>query len=166
QRLDYAEGHQRRWVPLIAAPRALAVALEERIVGLGARAVRAADPVARGTGDGFRAPEESLMHPTKRSGGSAGRATAPESVRKVVLVLEEQLPAIGQLRQTDVAGRDALRVERGMHLAEKRAGRRGLAKTQLVSALGQAKRLARRLQAEGRGPGERGGAGSPARTVV
>ena len=50
--------------------------------------------------------------------------------------------------------------------AERLAGRRSFAQTQLVSARGQAKRLARPLQAEGRGPGERGAVCSPARPVV
>src|SRR5439155_6010985 len=106
QRLDDAERHQRWRVPLVAAPRALAVALEECVVGLGARAVRAADPVTRGTGDRFRATEESALHTTERSGRSGGRSAPTEPVRKVVLVLEEELPEVGELRQADIPGRD------------------------------------------------------------
>src|SRR5207245_8572836 len=109
QRLDDAERRQRRRVPLVAAPRALSVALEERVVGLGPRAVRATDPVARGTRDGFRTTEEAVVHPTKWSGRSGGRPTPTEPVRKAVLVLEEQLPAIGQLRQAAFPGRRPLR---------------------------------------------------------
>src|SRR6266404_5923350 len=63
QRLDDAERHQRRRVPLVAAPCPLSVALAERVVGLGSRSVRAAAPVARGTRHGLRTPEEPAVHP-------------------------------------------------------------------------------------------------------
>src|SRR5207253_1939539 len=161
QRLHDAQPDQSRWVPLVAAPRALAVALQERVVGLGARAVRAPDPVARGTGDGLRSAEEPVLHAMERSGRSAGRPTPAEAVRKVVLVLEEELPQVGQLRETDVPRRDARRIQRGVHLAKERARRRGLTQAQRVPAPGETLRLARRLQAERRGSDERDTVGSP-----
>src|SRR4029077_9038019 len=49
ERLDDAEPGQRWRVSLVTASRSLSVALEEGVVGLGPRAVRTADPVARGT---------------------------------------------------------------------------------------------------------------------
>src|SRR5262245_24458912 len=101
QRLDDAEADQRRRVPLVAAPRALAVALEERVVGLGAGAVRTSDPVTRRAGDRLRAAEESPVHAPERAARRARRPAPAEPVGEVVLVLEEELPQVGQLRQTD-----------------------------------------------------------------
>ena len=106
------------------------------------------------------------MHPTKRSARRFGRPTATQPVRKAVLVLEEQLPAVCELRQTDLPGGHALRIERPVHLAEEGARRRRLAHAQRVSTLGQALRRARLLQAEGRRPGDRGTVRSPGRRFV
>src|SRR5437016_1805169 len=122
--------------------------------------------MARRTGDGFRPAEEPLVDATKRASRSAGGLVAAEPVRKFVLVLEEQLPAIGQLRETDFARRDALRVERGVHLAKEETGRRRLTEAQRMATLGQAVRLARRVLAERRWPGERGTVRPPARRIV
>ena len=50
-------------------------------------------------------------------------------------MLEEELPEIRQLGETDLAGGHALRIERGVHLAQEGAGRRGFPQAQLVTAL-------------------------------
>lgn len=67
ERLHDPQRHQRRRIALVAARRALSVAVEERVVGLGAGAGRTADPVARGARDGLRTTEQPFVDASKRS---------------------------------------------------------------------------------------------------
>src|SRR5215468_8237472 len=106
------------------------------------------------------------MHATERSARRTRGRAASEPIRKVVLVLEEQLAEIGDVRQADVAGRQALRVEHAVQLAEKGARRGGFAEAPLLSTLGDALRLARRLQAERRRSRDRWTVRSPAGRVA
>src|SRR5262249_57996309 len=166
QRLDDAEAHQGGWVALVTARRVLAVAVEERVVGLGAGAIRTAEPVARGTRDGFRAAEQPAVHATERPGRRLGRLTTAETVGKVVLVLEEQLPEIRELRQTDLARCYPLRIELGVPRPHEEARLRGLPHAELLPSSGPPLRLARRLQAERLGASRRGAIRAPRRDVL
>ena len=112
---------ERRRVALVAARRALAVALEERV------SVSAPAPFGPPTqwheGQEMVSgpPKSAGMDPTERSAPAPCAVTAAEAVGEVVLVLEEQLAEIGQLGQADLPGGHALRVERGVHLAQEGA---------------------------------------------
>ncbi len=103
---------------------------------------------------------------TRRNGPLGGRRAAAEPVGEVVLVLEEELAAIRELREANLAGGDAARVERGVHGAEERARRRRLADAELVAALRPAMRVACGLEAERCRPLGRRAIGSPARGVL
>src|SRR5262249_28030094 len=154
QRLDDAESHQCRRVPLVAGGGALPVSFEEHGVCLRAGAVRATDPVARGAGDGFRTAEDAGVHATERPGWRPSRVASAQPVAEVGRVLEEQLPETRQLPETDLPAGDAFRVERGSHLAEEMARLRSLREAQLVTPRRQALRFPRRVQAEGGRAGE------------
>src|SRR5262249_44900589 len=148
ERLHDAEPDQRGRVPLVAAPRADAVAFEERTVRLRAGAVRAADPVARRAGDRLRAAERAAVHAPERTRGRLRGVAATEAVGVVVLVLEEDPTTIRQILQADLAGGHPLRVQLRLHRAQDRARLRGFAHAELVAARGQALGLARCIQAE------------------
>src|SRR6185295_762522 len=106
------------------------------------------DPVARRARDGLRTAEQPLVDATKRSLRTLGRRAATEPFCRTELVLEEQLPEVGELVQADLAVGDALRVERGAHVAQEGARRRCFAKAQLLPPRRQPLRLARRLDVE------------------
>ena len=81
-------------------------------------------------------------------------------------MLEEELPEVRQLRQADLPGRDALRIDRGMHPTQERAGRRRFPEAELLAPRSHALRLARRVDAEGRRPLEGGAVGAPRGDVL
>ena len=66
QRLHDARRDERRRIARITRARTLAVALQERVVGLGTGPVRTSDPVARRTRDRLRPAEASTVHAAER----------------------------------------------------------------------------------------------------
>src|SRR5690606_14347993 len=101
---------------------ALAVTLQERVVGLGAGAVRTADPVARRARDRLRTAEQPLVHAPERPAAVLRSAAGAEPVGEAVLVLEDQLAEVGDVGEAEPAVRETLRVERRVHGAQERPG--------------------------------------------
>src|SRR5581483_6781241 len=89
--LHDAEPDERRRVAGVASPDAVAVAVEERVVGLRSGAARPADPVARRARRRLRAAEEAVVDAAERPAAGRLRSAAAEAVRVAVLVLEEEL---------------------------------------------------------------------------
>src|SRR6185369_17724131 len=104
QRLHHTEAEECRGVSCVTAVRALAVALQECVVGLGAGAGGSANPMTRRAGDGFRPTEKTGVHAAKRPGAGLCRGAATQPVGKAVLMFEDELPEIGELRQTHLSG--------------------------------------------------------------
>src|SRR5262249_21417720 len=136
QRLDDAEAHQGGWVAVARWRGWVAAAGEARLRAPGAGPLGPPERVAGGTGDGSRAANQPAVPATERPGRRLGRLTTAETVGKVVLVLEEQLPEIRELRQTDLAGCYPLRIELGVHRAHEEARLRGLPHAELLPSSG------------------------------
>src|SRR5262249_6767659 len=117
ERLHDTDADQRRRIARIAAAGPLAVALEERVVGLGAGAGGTAQPVTGWARDRLRSPEEATMHAAERPTRCVRRFAATQAVGEAVLMLEEKLPEVVELRDAHLAVGDPLRIERLMHRA-------------------------------------------------
>src|SRR5262249_42849435 len=156
----------RRRIARVAAAGPLAVALEKRVVRLGPSAGGAADPVARRAGDRLRTPEQPAVHAPERATRRLGRRTAAQTVGEAVLVFEEELPEVIQLREARLAVGDPLRIERRGGRVQEESGRRCLPLAQRVPPLRQTMRLAGGVETQRRRTSDRGAALPPCRLPV
>src|SRR5581483_7018623 len=150
---------ERGRVSLVGARRPLAVAQQERVVRLGARARGPADPVTRRTRDRLRAAEQVVVHAPE---GPRGRLLpAAEAVRIAVLVLEDERAEIVDVGEAEPSRGERVGVERRIHRADERPRRGGLAEAPQAAALGEPMGLARGVETDPGRPGDPRAVGAP-----